>query len=281
MVILKTIAEVREHLYPLKKSGARMGWVPTMGALHEGHLSLLQTCKAENEISIASIFVNPTQFGPGEDFEKYPRQLENDKALLSNLSIDYLFCPNVGEIYPQENRYSIIPSKIETIWEGAIRPGHFQGVCLVIAKFLNILQPDKLYLGQKDLQQTIVIKGLLESLNYPVSLVVCPTKRETDGLALSSRNIYLNPNQRQQAPKIYAWLSYLKEQILNNQNIPTALEKIRIEIQNQEGMALEYLELVDGVGMNPISILNSNQPCYLIIAVKLGKTRLIDNLSVF
>jgi pantoate--beta-alanine ligase len=281
MVILKTIAEVREHLYPLKKSGARMGWVPTMGALHEGHLSLLQTCKAENEISIASIFVNPTQFGPGEDFEKYPRQLENDKALLSNLSIDYLFCPNVGEIYPQENRYSIIPSKIETIWEGAIRPGHFQGVCLVIAKFLNILQPDKLYLGQKDLQQTIVIKGLLESLNYPVSLVVCPTKRETDGLALSSRNIYLNPNQRQQAPKIYAWLSSLKEQILNNQNIPTALEKIRIEIQNQEGMELEYLELVDGVGMNPISILNSNQPCYLIIAVKLGKTRLIDNLSVF
>jgi pantoate--beta-alanine ligase len=281
MVILKTIAEVREHLYPLKKSGARMGWVPTMGALHEGHLSLLQTCKAENEISIASIFVNPTQFGPGEDFEKYPRQLENDKALLSNLSIDYLFCPTVGEIYPQENRYSIIPSKIETIWEGAIRPGHFQGVCLVIAKFLNILQPDKLYLGQKDLQQTIVIKGLLESLNYPVSLVVCPTKRETDGLALSSRNIYLNPNQRQQAPKIYAWLSSLKEQILNNQNIPTALEKIRIEIQNQEGMALEYLELVDGVGMNPISILNSNQPCYLIIAVKLGKTRLIDNLSVF
>jgi len=281
MVILKTIAEVSEHLYPLKKSGARMGWVPTMGALHEGHLSLLQTCKAENEISIASIFVNPTQFGPGEDFEKYPRQLENDKALLSNLSIDYLFCPNVGEIYPQENQYSIIPSKIETIWEGAIRPGHFQGVCLVIAKFLNILQPDKLYLGQKDLQQTIVIKGLLESLNYPVSLVVCPTKRETDGLALSSRNIYLNPNQRQQAPKIYAWLSSLKEQILNNQNIPTALEKIRIEIQNQEGMALEYLELVDGVGMNPISILNSNQPCYLIIAVKLGKTRLIDNLSVF
>ena len=281
MVILKTIAEVREHLYPLKKSGARMGWVPTMGALHEGHLSLLQTCKAENEISIASIFVNPTQFGPGEDFEKYPRQLENDKALLSNLSIDYLFCPNVGEIYPQENRYSIIPSKIETIWEGAIRPGHFQGVCLVIAKFLNILQPDKLYLGQKDLQQTIVIKGLLESLNYPVSLVVCPTKREIDGLALSSRNIYLNPNQRQQAPKIYAWLSSLKEQILNNQNIPTALEKIRIEIQNQEGMELEYLELVDGVGMNPISILNSNQPCYLIIAVKLGKTRLIDNLSVF
>ncbi|NBV13120.1 MAG: pantoate--beta-alanine ligase [Sphingobacteriia bacterium] len=281
MVILKTIAEVRERLYPLKKSGARMGWVPTMGALHEGHLSLLQTCKADNEISIASIFVNPTQFGPGEDFEKYPRQLENDKALLSNLSIDYLFCPNVGEIYPQENRYSIIPNKIETIWEGAIRPGHFQGVCLVIAKFLNILQPDKLYLGQKDLQQTIVIKGLLESLNYPVSLIVCPTKRETDGLALSSRNIYLNPEQRQQAPKIFAWLSYLKEQILNNQNIPTALEKIRIEIQNQEGMELEYLELVDGVGMNPISILNSNQLCYLIIAVKLGKTRLIDNLSVF
>ncbi|MCR4394819.1 MAG: pantoate--beta-alanine ligase, partial [Dehalococcoidales bacterium] len=197
MKIFETIAELKQYRYNLKGT---VGFVPTMGYLHEGHLSLVRRSRSENDYTVVSIFVNPTQFGPNEDFDRYPRDYPRDFALLEKENVDCVFLPPVKEMYPEGYSTWVDVYKVTERLEGAIRPGHFRGVATVVTKLFNIVQPDRAYFGQKDAQQCVVIKKMVADLNMNLEIVICPTVREPDGLAMSSRNVYLSPEERQQAP---------------------------------------------------------------------------------
>src|SRR5688572_27892247 len=215
MIIFKSSHQLSHHIVKQKKSGKKIGFVPTMGALHEGHLSLIKSSKATNDLTICSIFINPTQFNNAEDFKHYPVTIEKDLELLISHDCDVLFLPTVAEMYPPGHitkTYAL--GEIETILEGYYRPGHFQGVCQIVDRLLEVVQPHQLFLGQKDFQQCMVIKKLLTLLNKTeINLVIVPTAREKDGLAMSSRNLRLNAEQRKLAPSIYKELSLIKNQL--------------------------------------------------------------------
>ncbi|HEY4151390.1 MAG TPA: pantoate--beta-alanine ligase [Chitinophagaceae bacterium] len=278
MILLKKASPLGDWLTGRRNKGNRVGFIPTMGALHKGHLSLIDAARKANELIVASIFVNPTQFNDPRDFEKYPVTIEKDIELLENEGVDALFLPSVAEIYPggtdKLRRYDL--GYLETILEGEFRPGHFQGVCNVMQRLLDDVRPDNLYMGQKDYQQCMVVRRLLQLLDSPIQLHLCPTLREPDGLAMSSRNTRLAAGERKNAPAMYQALQYLKTHLR-----PGSVEAIRKEagaILAQHDFRTDYIEIADAGNLEPVSQWDGRQKIVALAAAFQHEVRLIDNL---
>ncbi|MFA7472785.1 MAG: pantoate--beta-alanine ligase [Spirosomataceae bacterium] len=259
-----------------QRQQSSVGLVPTMGALHQGHLELVKAARAENDLVVCSIFVNPTQFNNPDDLSAYPRTLEADCRLLESVGCDIVFAPSVEEMYPYPLDLSLNFGTLETVMEGAFRPGHFNGVGIVVSKFFNLIQPHRAYFGQKDLQQTAIIKSLIRNLSYPIELRICPTVRESDGLAMSSRNVRLTPEERSIAPTIYRILNECKTALLEGTPVEVALKNARDAFSQQPAFRLEYIELVDADTLKPLN--ETGKANALCVAVHLGNVRLIDNI---
>jgi pantoate--beta-alanine ligase len=280
MQIIKTIKDMQALSRKLRTEGKTIGFVPTMGALHEGHLSLVRRSKDENDFTIVSIFVNPTQFGPNEDFQRYPRDNKGDLEKLQSLNVDTVFMPVNDEMYPEGVSISIDVGDIGKILCGVSRPGHFNGVATVVAKLFNIVMPDRAYFGQKDYQQSAVIKKLIGELNFDTDIVVCPVIREPDGLAMSSRNSYLSEEERNSALILYKALQYGKELILSKADSDEASikKKMGTLIRSELHAEIDYIDIVDPQDLKTIKQITT--PAVLCLAVKIGNTRLIDNIIV-
>jgi pantoate--beta-alanine ligase len=278
-LVLHTIAEARRWVGEQRRSGSTLGLVPTMGALHEGHLSHFRRARAECDRLVISIFVNPLQFGPAEDFQRYPRPFEKDLALAEAEGVDAIFNPSVEEMYPSGQAVTVDPGRMGEVLCGASRPGHFRGVLTVVAKLFNILQPDRAYFGQKDAQQAILIRCMVDELSFPVGIVVGPTVREPDGLALSSRNQYLTPEQRSQAAVLYRSLRCAEAMLHGGQRDAAQLEQeLRRLIEVTPGAVLDYARVVNPVTLEPAYTVDGE--VLAAVAVRFGSTRLIDNLLI-
>jgi pantoate--beta-alanine ligase len=282
MILYKKAADLRKHLDDQSKSGKKTGFIPTMGALHEGHLSLIRLSKMATDLTVCSIFVNPTQFNDPADFEKYPVTTDSDIALLLSAGCDILFLPDVAEMYPEgvksSRHYDL--GNMENLLEGKFRPGHFQGVCQVVHRLLDQVQPDQLFLGQKDYQQCMVINQLLHLTGFDkkIMLRVCPTLREPDGLAMSSRNRRLNETDRITANTIYRLLTQIKEQL--HPGDLSLLKNTAIAQLQEAGFRTDYIELADAETLQPVDSWNGNQKLVALVAAFLGPVRLIDNLPL-
>jgi pantoate--beta-alanine ligase len=257
-----------------------IGFVPTMGALHEGHLSLVRRSKNENDVTVVSIFVNPTQFGPNEDFHEYPRDTEGDLEKLSSLNVETVFMPDNNEMYPDGFSTSVDIGSIGEILCGASRPGHFNGVATVVEKLFNIVMPDRAYFGQKDFQQSVVIKKLAKECKFDTDIIVCPIIRESDGLAMSSRNAYLNKEERKSAIILNKTLQYGKELIVSGReyNTSSIKEKMETLIKSESLAKIDYIKVVNPQNLETINRITL--PVVICLAVKIGNTRLIDNIIV-
>ncbi len=283
MIVFKKITALQHHINTQKKAGKSIGFVPTMGALHQGHIQLVQQSIQEQQFTVCSIFVNPTQFNDKEDFAKYPITIENDIEQLEAASVHALFLPSVEEMYP--NGTTLAPNTyplghLDEVFEAAHRPGHFQGVCQVVHRLLNIVQPNRLYMGQKDYQQCMVIKKLLQltGLDKETELIICPTIRETDGLAMSSRNRRLSDADRQTATTIYKLLSYAKEQV---QHQPISqLEQYAYTQLEAAGFKPDYFSFAQSTDLQKVTEFNDNKNLVIVVAAFLGGVRLIDNILV-
>lgn len=271
------IKELRDFVQQQRRAGKSIGFVPTMGNLHQGHLTLVKQAKAQCDIVICSIFVNPTQFGVGEDFDSYPRTLEQDQGLLETVSCDAVFAPSVEEMYGKQPRLTqVTVSDITNHLCGASRAGHFDGVALVVSKLFNIVQPDTAFFGEKDFQQLAVIRQMVQDLNIPMNIVGVPIVRAEDGLALSSRNGYLTPAERAIAPQIYQNLQDAAQQLKQGKDVQQVLANITQNL-TQAGFVIDYVE----ARLPNLQVANQfEQELVLFVAAKLGKTRLIDNLVV-
>ena len=287
MKIFNKIADLRAYLHECRAKNQKIGFIPTMGALHEGHLALVQCAKNEVEIAVCSIYVNPTQFNNPQDLEKYPRTLENDVKLLETVFCDVLFVPENGEMYPEKNLLKFDFGALETVMEGRFRPGHFNGMATVVCKLFNIVQPNKAYFGQKDLQQYMVVRQFIADLSFPIELVCYPIVREKSGLAMSSRNKRLTQAQMEIAPKLYEALLMAQNLLQNQQeNFIKSTFEIKVEIlnflRNIQGIEVEYFEIVAAntlISLEDISKNNAEKTSIaLCIAAFLGEIRLIDNL---
>lgn len=275
--IVKTIAEVRTFVKAAKKEGKTVGLVPTMGYLHEGHKSLIDRAVAENDFVVVSDFVNPTQFGPNEDFESYPRDISKDAELCEKAGADLMFNPEPDEMYDNQLT-GVTMSVLSNHLCGASRPIHFNGVCQVVAKLFNIAAPDRAYFGEKDAQQLIIIRKMVKDLNFDVEIVGCPIIREADGLAKSSRNTYLNSQERQAALCLSRALDIGKEMIANGEkNADIVRNAIRTEIEKEPLARIDYVEIVD---LDTLAPTDKTHGILTAIAVFIGKTRLIDNFIV-
>lgn len=260
-----------------RRAGKRVGFVPTMGALHQGHLSLVRAARTQSDVVVASIFVNPKQFGPNEDFAKYPRTLKSDSALLAAEKCDYLFCPAVEEMYPPGATTWVKVEGISDRLDGRSRPGHFYGVATVVAKLFNIVEPDFAFFGQKDAAQAAIIRNMVRDLNFAVEIVVCPIVREPDGLAMSSRNVYLNPDERKQATVLYR--SLLRVQTLFDQGERDAARLAaagRKVIAGEPAVRLDYFDVVNPGTLE--SVVDTAAGALVAVAAHVGSTRLIDNI---
>ncbi len=277
MRVVRSIREMQAISKSYFRVGKEVGFVPTMGYLHEGHLSLVRRARRENDIVVVSIFVNPTQFGPNEDYERYPRDEERDKRLLVKEGVDYLFIPAVSEMYPEQySTYVEVLGLTEGLC-GARRPGHFRGVATVITKLLNIVQPTRAYFGEKDYQQLQVIKRLVRDLNIPVEIVGCPIVREKNGLAMSSRNTYLSPEERESALSLYRGLKLAEELFEKGERNPEAI-KDRVKgliLSHPHVKKIDYVEIVDPETLEPVEEVKEGD--VIALAVFVGNTRLIDN----
>ncbi len=281
MQVLTTIEEFRKA--KAKRRG-EWGLVPTMGYLHAGHLSLVRRARIENEFVAVSIFVNPTQFGPNEDLAAYPRDLERDLKLLESLGVDLVFNPSLDVMYPPNYQTFVTVEEVTKYLEGAARPTHFRGVATVVAKLFNIVGAERAYFGQKDAQQTIVIKRMVRDLNMPIDIIICPTQREADGLAMSSRNTYLDAQHRRAAPVLYRALCAAKEAFDRGERDGDQLRSIMREIIEAEPLAkLDYVSAADAVTLqeldapSPLPSPSNGEGVLLSLAVRVGKPRLIDN----
>jgi len=274
MKVIETIAEIKQLKLPRP-----VGFVPTMGYLHEGHLVLVRRAKAENPSVVVSIFVNPTQFGPQEDFKSYPRDPERDLALLEKEGTDIVFMPSADEMYPENFNTWVDVGKITERLEGASRPGHFRGVTTVVAKLFNIVQPDRAYFGQKDAQQLLVIKEMVADLDMNLEVVAVPTVREPDGLAMSSRNTYLNPEERKQAVVLYQALTLAQRLYSQGEKDAQAIRQKMTELIQKQPLAnIDYISIADAETLDELD--KVKPPALVSMAVKIGKTRLIDNVVV-
>ena len=273
MQVLTTVAAVRAARAGL----GDLGLVPTMGYLHDGHLSLVAQAKGECSAVAASIFVNPTQFGPNEDLSRYPRDVPRDLALLEAAGVDLVFTPEPAQMYPAGFDASIVVGGVTGRLEGAVRPGHFAGVATVVAKLFNIVQPTRAYFGQKDAQQSVVIRKLVRDLDIPVEIVVAPTVREADGLALSSRNSYLTPAQRVAAPRLFQAVSACQRLFVGRErNADILRNTMRAMIEGEPAMQIDYISVADPLTLQELSMVE--QQALVSGAVRLGATRLIDNV---
>lgn len=277
MLRITTVKELRDALKPYRLEGKSIGFVPTMGFLHEGHTSLMAEAKKACDIVVVSLFVNPTQFGPNEDFDAYPRNTEGDATLCESMGVDILFFPSVEEMYPTGYMtYVEVEGDITTKLCGASRPGHFKGVTTIVSKLFNMVQPDQAFFGQKDAQQVAVIERMVKDLNIPVTIVPCPIVRETDGLALSSRNTYLSETERRDAVIISKSLEAAKASILAGER---SAEKVKADIRAMIGTVpyavIDYVEIVDALSLESLVTLEGD--ILMAVAVKFGKPRLIDN----
>jgi len=278
MKIFESIAELSTHLRSNWQVNEPLGLVPTMGAIHEGHLSLVARSLCENDKTVCSIFINPAQFNNPKDLNKYPVQIEKDIELLAASGCDVLFVPPSGEIYNTESPVRLDFGDLELKLEGRFRPGHFAGVGLIVSKLFNIMQPDRAYFGQKDIQQLAVIKKLTDDLNFPIEIIEVETKRDSLGLALSSRNMRLSADERNVASGLYASLNFLKRCIEQEVCFADALARTVEQLKKKSGIALEYLEIVDSRSMAAVSSIEEAKNISACIAAKIGEVRLIDNI---
>ncbi|MCH6236299.1 pantoate--beta-alanine ligase [Cognataquiflexum rubidum] len=281
MYILGTKEEVNNNLHILRNSNKTIGLVPTMGALHQGHLELVKIAKQYSDIVVVSIFINPTQFNNQEDFEKYPKTLDKDLELLDKSGVDYLFLPDTMEIYPSKPMLSIDFGHLDKILEGSFRPGHFNGVGIVVSKLLNIVKPHQAYFGQKDLQQVAIIKRLVHDLSFDVKINVVPTVREEDGVALSSRNLRLNSESRQAARIISKTLFFAKSELLGGSPWLSIRKKINQMFESEPKAKLEYFELVTSDSFYVLEDIGEEKNVSICTAAYFGDVRLIDNISIF
>ncbi|MCW2277071.1 pantoate--beta-alanine ligase [Heliophilum fasciatum] len=279
MLLLTSIEDMVAWTRATRREGLSIGLVPTMGYLHEGHLTLMRTAKAACDRVVVSIFVNPMQFGVGEDFEEYPRDLSRDQALAASVGVDVIFAPTVRGMYPNGFASAVEVQGLTDGLCGAARPGHFRGVTTVVCKLLNIVAPDNAYFGQKDAQQVAVIRRMVLDLNMLLTVVTVPIVREADGLALSSRNVYLSPEDRQAALVLFRALTAAQAAVEAGERDATVLRRLMIELIAQEPRAeVDYVAIVDNLNLQPLEKLEG--ACLLALAVRFGKTRLIDNLVV-
>jgi len=279
MKICYTIDDMREACRGVRRGGQRLGFVPTMGALHEGHLSLVRAARHRCEVVAASIFVNPTQFGPNEDLAKYPRAFERDRELLEKEGVELLFAPSVEEMYPAGAVSWVTVEGMSDRLDGRSRPGHFRGVTTVVAKLFHVVEPDAAFFGQKDAAQIAIIRRMVSDLKFPVEIVACPIVREADGLAMSSRNAYLDPSQRRQALVLYPALMRVKECWEAGERDAARLVAVGcMEIASESAVRLDYFEIVDGESLDPVSKIEKG--ALVVVAAFVGATRLIDNVVV-
>lgn len=279
MKIISEIHKLQHISSELRRKNKTIGFIPTMGALHEGHLKLVMESKKNNDITIVSIFVNPAQFSQNEDLTKYPRPIKNDIKLLKEVGVDYLFNPNVKTMYPNGLRTSVATTDLSNILEGKSRPGHFSGMATIVLKLFNIVRPTYAYFGQKDFQQTVVVKQMVKDFNLPIIIDVVPTVRNTDGLALSSRNIFLNDRERTQALSLRQSLLLAKEMILKgNKNTQVIKTKVRDFLKNYGLVRLDYIEICDTKNLSFLKTVSNK--AVILIAAQVGKTRLIDNVII-
>jgi pantoate--beta-alanine ligase len=277
MQIFTRISEMQSLAESLRRQGKTIGFVPTMGFLHEGHLSLVRQARRECDAVAVSIFVNPAQFGPGEDFDRYPRDSEGDRKKCEAGGVDVLFMPEADEMYPEGPSVFVTVEGVSDILEGAVRPGHFRGVATVVAKLFNIVKPHKAFFGQKDYQQCAVIKRMAKGLNMDVDVVTAQTVREQDGLAMSSRNSYLSSEERRAAAAIHRALRAAEHLVKAGVKEPEKLKnKMRAVLQEERGISIDYIEIVDQETLAPVEAVK--EKIVILVAVRLGRTRLIDNL---
>lgn len=278
MILFKKADDINAWLIKNKDAGKMVGFVPTMGALHPGHISLIHTSKRADSISVCSIFVNPAQFNDPKDFEQYPSTIEKDINALEDAGCDVLFLPSISEMYPNGtgNAKNYDLGYLETVLEGKYRPGHFQGVCLVVHRLLNIIPADELYLGQKDYQQCMVIKKLVELENIKTEIHICPTLREISGLAMSSRNMRLSNEEKVHAIKIFETLSYIKDSIRQGNLIE--LKQFAVKNLTEAGFKVDYVEIADAGNLASIEDWDGEKKLVAVVAAFLGDVRLIDNM---
>lgn len=280
MKTYQTIAALQQALHEKRMQKQSIGFVPTMGALHEGHLELMRRAKAENDVLVVSIFVNPIQFNNKEDLEKYPRILDADSVLLEKIQCDFLFAPSVEEMYPQQVNDSYDFGALGEVMEGAFRPGHFNGVAIVVRKLFEIVEPNKAYFGEKDFQQLAIIKLMVQQLGMPVEVVPCAIVREPDGLAMSSRNMRLTAEERALSPKIYQVLQ--KAVQLRNVLSPEELRKwVRTQLEQEKAFMIDYVEVAEDALLQPFKHWNDVGGSLIFVAIFLGQVRLIDNMRLF
>ncbi|MEM8896550.1 MAG: pantoate--beta-alanine ligase [Bacteroidota bacterium] len=280
MKVIRELGALRAFRASLPRE-VSLGLVPTMGALHEGHLSLARSAIEENDLTMVSIFVNPTQFGPNEDFEKYPRSLEEDASMLEELGVDIIFAPNVQDVYPGEKTY--ISFQLADLGErlcARSRPGHMEGVLQIVSILFHLTNPSRAYFGLKDYQQCLIIQKLVSELHFPLEIVPCPIIRESDGLAMSSRNVYLNDEERKQALFLSATLGHLKKNFSDFSTVEDMRSFVARQLDVYPLVRLDYFEVLDGDSLSEIQSLPYKGKTHAFIAAYLGKTRLIDNLRL-
>jgi pantoate--beta-alanine ligase len=277
MKIVNSIQELKRYLAEERQHNKQIGFVPTMGALHNGHLSLVKRCVEENDVCVVSIFVNPTQFNDKNDLATYPRTLDKDSALLEPVGCDYVFAPTETEMYPEPDTRTFDFGTVSAVMEGARRPGHFNGVAQIVSKLFYAVEPDNAYFGEKDFQQIAVIRAMVKQLNIPVKINACPILREDDGLALSSRNVRLTPEQRQKAPLIARTLKE-STNFAAGKSVQETIDYVVNTINADPVMRVEYYEIVDGITMESIKDWSDTEYAVGCITVYCGEVRLIDNV---
>ena len=279
MIQARTVAEARAWVHGVRRTGARLGFVPTMGALHVAHQELVDCCRSGVDAVVMSVFVNPTQFGPGEDYDRYPRDPQRDAALAAAAGVDLLFLPHSDEMYPHGSTAFVDVGPLGAMLEGAARPGHFRGVATVVTKLVHVLAPDVAVFGQKDAQQVAVVRRLVRDLLLPTEVRCMPTVRERDGLALSSRNVYLSPDQRRAAPILYRALERVRVALQAGERRAAELEALVSQTVGQEPLArMEYVAVVGADGWEPLE--RAEGKTLVVVAARFGEVRLLDNLCV-
>lgn len=280
MLTVNTVKELKSAVKSAREAGKSIGLVPTMGALHEGHKSLVDRCRKENDVVVVSVFVNPTQFNNKEDLRTYPRTEEADKALLEAAGCDVVFMPSVEEVYPEPDTRVFNLGPVAEVMEGPMRPGHFNGVAQIVSKLFMMVEPDRAYFGEKDFQQIAVIREMVRQEGFKLQIVPCPIVREADGLAKSSRNVRLTPENRAVAPNIYRLLSESLD-FAKSHTVDETIKFVTTGINAYDAMEVEYYQIVDGITMQPISAWTDTRYAVGCITVYCGDVRLIDNITYF
>lgn len=278
MEVFTSVKSLRQYLDQQVLQQKTIGLVPTMGALHKGHISLIEAAKKDNDIVVCSVFVNPTQFNNPEDLAKYPRTFEADRIMLENAGCSAVFAPSVEEMYPEQPIVKMNFGTLETVMEGASRPGHFNGVGIVVSKLFNIVRPRRAYFGQKDLQQVSVVRQLVSDLSFGLELIICPTVRETDGLAMSSRNTRLNAAERAIAPHIYRILAGAGGRLRAGEQVSDVISRAKSEFEQIKEFTLDYFEVINLKTLLPIEKIGAAGSNAICVAAFLGPVRLIDNI---